>query len=108
LIKAWGKNKMKQMKFLRKTGSGKLGTFIPNNEDDSLVARVWLFDFFKINVMSICQSGSGSHQMAVPVQSISFCIFNNQFFFQVQNALAFNQDNGCHLVLCLLLIIFQC
>jgi hypothetical protein len=98
LIKAWGENETKQMKFLGKTGSAKLGAFFPNSEDDSLVARVWLFDFFKINVISISQSGCGSHQMAVPVQSIICCIFNNHnLFYQVQNALAFNRDNCCHL-----------
>jgi hypothetical protein len=47
LIKAWGENETKQMKSLGKTGSAKLGAFFPNNEDDSSVAGVWLFDFFQ-------------------------------------------------------------
>ncbi len=43
--------------------------------------------------------------MAVPVPSISCCIFNNNdFFYQEPNELAFNWDTCCHLVICLRLI----
>ncbi len=38
------------------------------------------------------ESGSVTHQMALPVSSISCCVFNrNDFFYQEQNALAFNR-----------------
>ncbi len=51
------------------------------------------------------QWGSVNHQMAVPVPSISCCIFNNNdFFYQDPNELAFNRDTCCHLVICLWLI----
>ena len=43
--------------------------------------------------------------MAVPVPSISCCVFNNNdFFYQEPNELAFNWDTCCHLVICLQLI----
>ncbi len=43
--------------------------------------------------------------MAVPVPSISCCIFNNNdFFYQEPNELFFNRDTCCHLVICLQLI----
>ncbi len=46
--------------------------------------------------------------MAVPVPSICWCVFNNHnFFFQEQNALAFNRCKCCHLALCLRLITFH-
>jgi hypothetical protein len=44
-------------------------------------------------------------QMAVPVPSISCCVFNNaDFFYQELNELAFNRDTCCHLVICLRLL----
>ncbi len=46
--------------------------------------------------------------MAVPVPSISHCVFNNNDFYQEPNELAFNQDTCCHLVICLRLIAFHC
>ncbi len=45
------------------------------------------------------QSGSFTHQMAVPVPSISCCVLNQHNFYQIQNALAFNRDMCCHLAL---------
>jgi hypothetical protein len=46
--------------------------------------------------------------MAVPVPSISCCVLNHHnLFYQIQNALAFNQDTCCHLVLCLRLLPFH-
>ncbi len=43
--------------------------------------------------------------MAVPVPSISCCVFNNNdLFYQEPNELAFNRDTCCHLVICLRLI----
>ena len=54
------------------------------------------------------QLGSVTHQMAVPVPSISCCVLNHHnLFYQIQNALAFNQDTGCHLALCLQLLPFH-
>ncbi len=54
---------------------------------------------------SFCEWVSVNHQMAVPVPSISFCVFNNNdFFYQEPNELAFNRDTSCHLVICLRLI----
>ncbi len=51
------------------------------------------------------QWGSVNHQMAVPIPSISCCVFNNNYFFyQELNELAFNRDTCCHLVICLQLI----
>jgi len=51
------------------------------------------------------QWGSVNHQMAIPVPSISCCVFNNNnFFYQEPNELAFNWDACCHLVICLRLI----
>ncbi len=53
--------------------------------------------------------GSVTHQMAVPVPSISCCVLNHHnLFYQIQNALAFNQDTCCHLALCLQLLSFHC
>ncbi len=53
-------------------------------------------------------SGSITCQMALPVISLSCCIFNNHnFFYQEPNGLAFNQDMCCHLALSLRLIIFH-
>ncbi len=47
--------------------------------------------------------------MAVPVPSISCCVLNyHNLFYQVQNALVFNWDMCCHLVLCLWLLPFHC
>ncbi len=44
------------------------------------------------------QLGSVTHQMAVPVPSISCCVLNHlNWFYQIHNALAFNQDMCCHL-----------
>jgi len=58
---------------------------------------------------NVIQWGSVNHQMAVPVPSISCCIFNNNdFFYQELNELAFNWDTCCHLVICLQLIASHC
>ncbi len=54
------------------------------------------------------QWGSVTHQMAVPVPTIRCCALNHHnLFYQIQNALAFNQDTCCHLVLCLRLLPFH-
>ncbi len=54
------------------------------------------------------QWGSVTHQMAVPVPSISFCVLNHlNIFYQIQNALAFNQDTCCCLALYLRLLPFH-
>jgi len=46
--------------------------------------------------------------MAVPVPSISRCVLNHHnLFYQIQNALAFNRDTCCRLVLCLQLLPFH-
>jgi hypothetical protein len=46
--------------------------------------------------------------MAVPVPSISCCVLNHHNLFdQIQNALAFNRDTCCHLMLCLWLLPFH-
>ncbi len=53
--------------------------------------------------------GSVNHQMAEPVPSISCCVLNyHNLFYQIQNALAFNQDTCCHLALSLRLLPFHC
>ncbi len=45
---------------------------------------------------------------AVPIPSISCCVSNHHnLFYQIQNALAFNRDTCCHLVLCLQLLPFH-
>ncbi len=55
------------------------------------------------------QWASVNHQMAVPVPSMSCCVFNsNYFFYQEPNELAFNRDTCCHLVICLWLIASHC
>jgi hypothetical protein len=52
--------------------------------------------------------GCFTHQMAVPVTSISSCVLNHyNLFYKIQNALAFNHDMCCHLVLCLWLLPFH-
>jgi len=52
--------------------------------------------------------GSVTHQMAVPVPRISCCVLNHHnLFYQIQNALSFNQDTCCHLALCLQLLPFH-
>ncbi len=52
--------------------------------------------------------GSVTHQMAVPVPSISCCVINlHNLFYQIQNALVFNCDTCCHLALCLWLLPFH-
>jgi hypothetical protein len=49
-----------------------------------------------------------THQMAVPVPSISCFVLNHHsLFYQIQNALAFNWDMCCHLALCLQLLPFH-
>jgi hypothetical protein len=49
-----------------------------------------------------------THQMAVPVPSISFRVLNSQnLFYQIQNALDFNWDMSWHLALCLRLLPFH-
>jgi hypothetical protein len=54
------------------------------------------------------QWGSITHQMAVPVPSISCCVLNqHNIFYQVQNALAFNWDMCCLLALYLRLLPFH-
>ncbi len=46
--------------------------------------------------------------MAVPFKSKSCCILNyHNLFYQIQNALTFNWDMCCHLVLCLWLLPFH-
>jgi hypothetical protein len=46
--------------------------------------------------------------MAVSVPSISCCVLNHHnIFYQIQNALAFNWNTCCHLVLCLQLLPFH-
>jgi len=53
------------------------------------------------------QWGFVTHQMAIPVPSISCCVLNCHYlFYQIQNALAFNWDTCCHLALCLQLLPF--
>jgi hypothetical protein len=55
-----------------------------------------------------CQWGFVTHKMAVPVPSISCCVFNyHNKFYQVQNALAFNRDMCCHQALSLRLLPFH-
>ena len=52
--------------------------------------------------------GSVTHQMAVPVPSISCCVLNHHnLFYQIQNVLAFNCDTCCPLALCLRLLPFH-
>jgi hypothetical protein len=59
--------------------------------------------------MKDLKSGSVTHQMVVPVPSISCSTFNNHnLFYHEQNALAFNRDRCCHLVLSLQLMSFHC
>ena len=56
----------------------------------------------------MCQWGSVTHQMAVPVPSISWCVsYQLKEICNEKNALAFNRDRCCHLVLCLQLIPFH-
>ena len=67
---------------------------------------------FKLKIPEIpnnkIQWGSVTHQMAVPVPSISCCVSEQlKFFCKEKNALAFNQDRCCHQVLCLQLIPFH-
>jgi len=58
--------------------------------------------------LPILQWGSVTHQMAVPVPSITCCVLNHHnLFYQIQNALAFNLDTCCHLALCLRLLPFH-
>jgi len=48
------------------------------------------------------------HPPDPPVPSISCCVLNHHnLFYQMQNALAFNQDTWCHLALCLWLLPFH-
>jgi hypothetical protein len=57
----------------------------------------------------ILQWGSVTHQVAVPVPSISCRILNHHnLFYQIQNALAFNWDTCCNLAHCLRLLPFHC
>ncbi len=54
------------------------------------------------------QWGSVTHQMAVPVPSISCCVLNHHdLSYQLQNALFFNRYMCCHLELCLWLLPFN-
>ncbi len=54
------------------------------------------------------QWGSVTHQMAVPVPSISSCVLNHHnLFYPIQNTLPFNRDTCCHLALCLRLLPFH-
>ncbi len=49
--------------------------------------------------------GYVTHQMAVPVPSISSCVLNHHnLFYQIHKAPAFNWDTCCHLALCLWLL----
>ncbi len=68
---------------------------------------LWM-EFFHKKCTS-AQWDSVIHQMAVSVPSISCCVLNpHNLFYQIQNALAFNQDMCCHLALCLWLLPFHC
>jgi hypothetical protein len=59
-------------------------------------------------ILRLTQWGSVTHQMTVPVPSISCCVLNHiHLFYQIQNALAFNRDKCCHLVLFLQLLPFH-
>ncbi len=52
--------------------------------------------------------GSVTHQMAIPIPSISCCVLkHHNLFYQIHNALAFKQDMCCHLALCLQLLPFH-
>ncbi len=56
----------------------------------------------------VCQWDSVTHQMAVPIPSISCCVLNHHnLFYQIQNVLAFKWDMCCHLALCLQLLPFN-
>ncbi len=49
-----------------------------------------------------------THQMALPITSISCCIsYQLNIFYKEWKALAFNRDGCCHLMLCLGLILFH-
>ncbi len=64
-----------------------------------LIFRSIPFLMFKLCHLS--EWGSVTHQMAVPVPSISCCVLNHHdLFYQIQNALDFNRDTCCHLALC--------
>jgi hypothetical protein len=53
----------------------------------------------------VCEWDSVTHQMAVPIPSISCCVLNHHnLFYQIQNVLAFKWDMCCHLALCLQLL----
>ncbi len=77
-----------------------------NNTQRNDVMSFWMsfmlsFPFLLLFWVPQCQWGSVTHQMAVPVPSIGCCVLNHHnIFYQIQNALAFNQDTCCHLVLC--------
>ncbi len=67
-----------------------------------------LTPFLKVNFIVILQCGSVTHQMAVPVPSISCCVLNHHnLFYHIQNALAFNRDMCCHLAICLRVLPFH-
>jgi hypothetical protein len=54
---------------------------------------------------SVSKGGSVTHQMAVPVPSISCCVLKHpNIFYQIPNALAFNWDTCCNPALCLRLL----
>ncbi len=62
----------------------------------------------QLQISNPIQLDSVTHQMAVPVPSISCCILNHHnLFYEIQNALALNWDMCCHLVLCLRLLPFH-
>ncbi len=66
------------------------------------------YNFIGRSDQASAQWGSVTHQMAVPVPSISCCVLNNNnLFYQIHNALAFNWDTCCRLVHCLRLLPFH-
>ncbi len=74
---------------------------VPEKSNNFKIDRY--FKTFKLS-----QRGSVTHQMAVPIPSISCCVLNHHnLFYQIQNALAFNRDMCCHLALCLRLLPFH-
>ncbi len=62
----------------------------------------------QIKVLLFVIRGSVTYQMPVPVPSISCCVLDHHnLFYQIYNALAFNRDTCCHLVLCSVLLPFH-
>jgi hypothetical protein len=62
----------------------------------------------KCNDRCIMELDSVTHQIVVPVPSVSCCVLNyHNLFYQRHNAVAFNWDMCCHLALCLWLLPFR-